>query len=114
MCSLHPPPPPAELMTPNVNETNLTSPAGQPLSVECSFLHVPAGLIRPPTVQWLDSRGSVQSDTGRLTFSPLQTSHGGVYTCRVNISIPEISLQLTDDGDTTLSVESKRQCGVVW
>ena len=101
-------------MTPTVDETNLTSLAGQPLSEECSFLHVPAGLIRPPIVQWLDSGDSVQSDNGTLTFSPLRTSHGGVYTCRVTISIPEINLQLTDDGDTTISVESKRQCGVVW
>ena len=99
-------------MTPTVNETNLTSPAGQPLSVECSFLPVRAGLIRPPIVQWLDSGGSVQSDNGTLTFSSLLTSHGGVYTCRVTISIPEISLQLTDDGNTTLSVESKRQYGL--
>ena len=75
-------------------------------------MKVPVTLTTPPTVLWSEPRGSVQSDTGRLTFSPLLTSHGGVYTCRVTISIPEISLQLTDDCNITLSVESKRQCGV--
>ena len=95
-------------MSPTVDEADLSSTAGQPFSVECSF-QVPANLTRPPTVQWLNSAGSVVSETDPLIFSPLLTSHGGVYTCNVTISIPELNITLTEYGNTTILVQSKRQ-----
>ena len=96
-----------DLMPPTVNETDLISTAGQPLSVECMF-QMTDNLIRPPTVQWVNSSGSVQSDTTTLSFFSLLTSHGGEYTCTVTINIPELNILLTGEGTTTITVQSKR------
>ena len=96
-----------ELMPPTVNEGDISPTAGQSLSVECLF-QMTDNLIRPPTVQWVNSSGSVQSDTSTLSFSPLLTSHGGEYTCTVIINIPELNILLTGEGTTTITVHSKR------
>ena len=96
-------------MPPTVDEDDLSSTAGQSLSVECMF-QMTDNLIRPPTVhvQWVNSSGSVQSDTSSLSFSPLLTSHGGEYTCTVTINIPELNILRTGEGTTTITVQSKR------
>ena len=93
-------------MSPDVTETDINSTAGQLLSVECMFQMV-NNLIRPPTVQWLNSAGSVLSDNNTLSFSPLLTSHGGVYACNVIINITELNILLTSKGITTVRVQSK-------
>lgn len=87
-------------MTSTVNDTIITSPAGLPLSVECSSIPISDNLIRPLIVQWMGLGDYVQSDTGTLTSSPLLTSHGGVYICGVTISIPKISFQLTEEANS--------------
>ena len=89
-----------------VDEDALSYIAGQSLSVECMF-QMTDNLIRPPTVQWVNSSGSVQSDTSTLSLSPLLTSHGGEYTCTVTINIPELNILLTSEGTTTITVQSK-------
>ena len=94
-------------MPPTVGEDDLSPTAGQSLSVECMFLMI-NNLIKPPTVQWVNPSGSVQSDTNTLSFSPVLTSHGGEYTCTVTINIPELNILLTGEGNTTVTVESKR------
>ena len=93
-------------MPPNVNEDDISSTAGQTFSVECMF-QMADNLITPPTVQWLNSAGSVESDNSTLSFSTLRTSHGGEYTCNVTINIPQLNILLTDDGTIRLIVESK-------
>ena len=94
-------------MDPTVEENALSSTTGQPFTLVCSFM-MPDNLIRPPIVQWLDSTGDVLSDNSSLYFPVLRTSHGGEYTCTVNISIPELNIQLTEDGNTTITVLSKK------
>ena len=94
-------------MDPTVEENALSSTAGQPFTLMCSFI-MPDNLIRPPIVQWLDSTGDVLSDSSSLYFPVLRTSHGGQYTCTVNISIPELNIQLTEDRNTILTVLSKK------
>ena len=84
----------------------ISSRAGQPLSIECSFQAL-SNLIRPPIVQWMNSTGSVQSDTSTLSFSPLLTSHGGEYTCTVIINIPELNIMLSGRGNTRITVQSE-------
>ena len=98
---------PIELMSPRVTVDNdLSSTAGQSLSVKCMF-QMTDNLIRPLTVQWVNSSGSVQSDTSTLSFSPVLTSHGGEYTCTVTINIHELNILLTGEGTTRITVESK-------
>ena len=99
-------------MPPTLCEADINSTAGQSLSVQCRF-HITDNLIRPPRVQWVNSSGSVQSDTSTLSFSPLLTSHGGEYTCTVTITIPELNILLTGEGNTNITVQSKRLNRVV-
>ena len=99
-------------MPPTVDEADLSSTAGQSLSVQCRF-QMTDNLIRPPSVQWVNSAGSVLSDTSTLSFSPLLTSHGGEYTCTVTINIPELNILLTGESNTTVTVQSKHLNGLV-
>ena len=94
-------------MDPTVEENTLNSTAGQPFTLVCTFM-MPDNLIRPPIVQWLNSTGDVLSDSISLYFPVLRTSHGGEYTCTVNISIPELDIELTEDGNTNITVLSKK------
>ena len=94
-------------MPPTVDEDDLSLTAGQSLSVKCMF-QMTDNLIKPPSVQWVNSSGSVQSDTNTLSFSPLLTSHGGEYTCTVTINITELNILLTSEGTTRITVQSKR------
>ena len=98
-------PPPIDLMAPVVYEDSINSTAGQSLTLTCMF-SVPANLFNSPSVQWLNSTGVILSATGNHTFSPLLTSDGGVYTCNVTISIPEL-ISLTGVGNTSVTVLSK-------
>ena len=78
------------------------STAGRPFSTDCNFT-VPANLA---TLQWFNSTHSVVSNTGKLMFPNLLTSHGGDYLCVVNISIPLLKISLTGNGTTRLIVQS--------
>ena len=92
-------------MLPHVNEDTVVSTAGQPLTVECMF-QIIDNLIKPPIVLWINSAGSVLSDTSTLSFSPLLTSHGGEYTCNVTINIPELNILLSGEGNSRITVQS--------
>ena len=73
------------------------------------------------TIVWMDSSGGAISPGGAisidaeislqtrstLSFTPLQTSHGGVYTCRATISSPFGTIQETDEDVTTVTVKSR-------
>ena len=93
-------------MAPVVYEESVTTIAGQSLSVECNFTMIP-NLVTAPSVQWLNSTDSVVSNAKTFNLSPLLTSHGGSYTCIVTISIPQLSILLTANGSTTVTVESE-------
>ena len=99
-------PPPVELMAPVVYKESIDFTAGQSLTLECRF-SVAANLFTAPSVQWLNSTGDILSNTTNITFSPLLTSDGGVYTCSVTISIPELKISLTGVGTTSVTVHSK-------
>ena len=95
-----------ELMKPVVFEHNLRSMAGEKFPVECRFMTAD-NLVTDPSVQWLNSAGSVMSDNATLSFSPLLTSDGGEYTCNVTIIITELDIIVTNENNTTITVESK-------
>ena len=93
-------------MKPVVFEHNLSSMAGENFSVECRFMTAD-NLVTAPSVQWKNSSGSVMSDNATLSFSPLLTSDGGEYTCNVTINITELGVTVTNENNTTITVESK-------
>ena len=64
-------------------------------------------LITDPTIHWVNSTDFMVSTTSTLLLSPLLTSHGGQYTCIVNINIIELDISLTGNGTTNVTVESK-------
>ena len=49
---------------------------------------------------------SGSTSTSILTFNPLHTSHGGVYTCEATVNISGITVQSVDTNVTVL-VQSK-------
>ena len=79
-----------------------------------------------PSVVWLDSSGRTVSGvnitagrtsiegnvvTRNLTFNFLRTSHGGKYTCQVNISVLSISIaNLSNSTSTRITVKSRLIC----
>ena len=90
-----------------VEDDSVTGTAGEPLTLNCSDSY-PANLVRAPDVQWLESSGTILSNTDTLTFDPLRTSDGGQYNCIVNISIPQLGIVgLMGIGSTDLSVQSE-------
>ena len=97
---------PIELTAPAVEGGMIIATAGRPFSTDCNFT-VPENLVGDPTIQWLNSAHSVVvSNTGKLMFPNLLTSHGGDYLCVVNISIPLLKISLTGNGTTRLIVQS--------
>ena len=73
------------------------------------------------TLEWLDSEGTTLNTGGAITlgdrmgssptftrtleFNPLQTSHGGQYTCRAMSDVEGISPATADDVDVTVQSE---------
>ena len=96
----------SELPAPVVIGGNASGVAGEDFSIMCNFTLIP-NLITIPTVHWMNSIDSVLSDTNVLSLSPLLTSHGGQYTCIVNINITQLNLSLTGSGTTNIIVDSK-------
>ena len=78
--------------------------AGESLTLTCSAT-VQEGIGGSPTLMW--SRGAIQQSTGSsLTFDPLLTSHGGVYTCTARLTIPEAGVDVSGLNATTVRVQS--------
>ena len=54
---------------------------------------------------------SGSESTLSVTFSPLRTSHGDVYTCQAGFNIPEANLpDLNNTLTTTVTVQSECVC----
>ena len=98
-----------------------TSTAGSMYTLTCTVTVV-ENLVAQPTVEWLDSDsmtvmsgsditvGSVMRSgsmsTLTLEFNPLHTSHGGQYTCRATINIPNIVTDLSNSAAMNIIVQS--------
>ena len=106
------------------------STAGEVYTLSCTA-SVVEKLVLVPTIQWEYSNGSAveggstftlsdvvtsgNTTTRNLTFSPLQTSHGGKYTCRAIINIPSISISgLNSSKSTDVVVQSKTLSYLCW
>ena len=96
--------------------------AGSSYTLVCQAT-VTQGLVVDPDVVWLDSSGMTVSGlmgkpsvdrnmvTRNLTFNPLRTIHGGVYTCHATISLPSLSIaNLSTNSSTRITVLSMLIC----
>ena len=95
---------------------------GNPYGVVCLGAKAIGGLISNPVPVWLDSSGTavlgggggvsvVTTSAGELTlsFSPLQTSHAGLYTCQVSLMSPALSSPIVETAPFTVTLQRK-QC----
>ena len=87
-----------------------TPTAGEMLTLTCRVTVV-EGLTVQPDVEWVDSVSIViingSESTLDLEFSPLHTSHGGMYTCIASINIPLISvIDLSNNFSENVIVQS--------
>ena len=100
--------------------------AGQSYSLLCTVT-VQDGPISDPHIMWLDPNGCPLSSEGAITiatqsavdgpsqarlttysisFSPLYTSNGGLYTCQATVTSPQQTLQETSSATHNLTVQS--------
>ena len=99
--------------------------AGSSYTLVCQVT-VTQGLVVDPDVVWLDSSGMTVSGlmgrpsiegnvvTRNLTFNPLHTIHGGVYTCHASVSLPSISIaNLSSNSSTRITVLSMLICYLI-
>ena len=78
--------------------------AGQSLTLTCSAT-VQEDIDVSPTLTW--TRDGVEQSSGSvLTFDPLFTSHGGVYTCTARLNIPEAGVDVYGTNTTTVVDQS--------
>ena len=102
--------------------TTGTPTAGAMFTLTCNVTVV-EGLIVPPTIEWVDAGGMIiASDedgiivnnavsTLDLVFNPLNTSHGGEYTCRATINIQSINItNLLNSHSQNVIVQSEDSC----
>ena len=88
----------------------VTSIAGETNSFICTVSKNIQGLKYLPLAVWIENGEEIteQSESSAiLTFSKLNTSHGGVYTCRGNLSSPALSTPLILTEDYSVVVKSK-------
>ena len=91
--------------------------AGNTYSLVCSVTEDVAGLTGSPSVQWIGPDGSTAvSTTGSmsnqtsssltLTFQPLTTSSGGLYTCLATLPSPAVTGDITANTSLEVIVKS--------
>ena len=98
----------------NIQSSNNSSIAGDTFKLTCSVMVVPDNLIADLVFMWSGpgvDTSSVQltreTSNVSLVFSPLRTSHGGVYYCTASLDIPEVDVHKNSMEMMTINVQSK-------
>ena len=88
--------------------------AGDLFNLTCSAV-ILNNLISNPILIWsgpgvnqINVQSSSEALNLTLSFSPLHTSHGGVYICRVRLLIPEAGVDVSETQTTIINVQSKQ------
>ena len=84
--------------------------AGESNSFICTVSKNIQGLKYLPRVVWVENDMEIAEQNvsfATLTFTTLNTSHGGVYTCQGNLSSPALSTPLILTKDYCVDVKSK-------
>ena len=108
------PNPTITIASPTTSTGPIIAQAGDDLEVTCS-VSVVDHLVSPPSVEWrghnIDSSNvkveMIDNLTVMLTFNPLHTSHGAVYSCVASIIIDAISVTNTAEQNENVIVQSK-------
>ena len=92
-----------------ISQEDSTLSTGDSYTVECVVTDIPY-LFVPPTVELIGPADSVLvTDMGFTlahTVDPVMTSHAGQYTCRASIMIASVSVDVSDQSSSTLTVQS--------
>lgn len=102
-------------------------------SVEASFtllcsVTLPSGITTEPQISWLSSEGDILTSEGDVTvgyqsiignpsrlttyiiqFSPLGTSHAGMYTCLVTLTSPFGTIEVSSARSENITIQRKSQ-----
>ena len=93
-----------------ISPANPTVPAGDRHTMTCTVT-ASSYLTVQPTVEILGPDGSViVTGTGlelRTTLDPVRTSDAGEYTCRASVVIASVSVDVSGERSSTLTVESE-------
>ena len=83
---------------------------GDQQTLECN-ISVVSFLIAEPALQWMDAAGSILASTTGQSLTHIvnveKTSSAGLYTCRAVVDVAAISLSVTEQSNTSLTVQSK-------
>ena len=84
--------------------------AGDSHTVQCTVTDIPY-LAVSPTVELIGPGDSVLatdiSFTLTHTLDPVMTSHAGQYICRASVMIASVSVNVSNQHNSTLTVQSK-------
>ena len=91
--------------------------ANEAYSLICSVTEEITGLTGTPSVQWIEpdditvvpTTGSMSNQTSSsavLSFQPLTTSSGGLYTCLATLPSPAVTGDITANTSQAVVVES--------
>ena len=84
--------------------------AGNSHTVQCTVTDIPY-LAVSPTVELIGPGDSVlatnMSFTVTHTLDPVMTSHAGQYTCRASVMIASVSVDVSGQSSSTITVQSK-------
>ena len=88
---------------------NFTVTSGDSLTVQCTVTYIPF-LTVSPVVELIGPEDSVlatdMSYTVTHTLNPVMTSHAGQYTCRASVMIASVSVDVSGQISSTLTVQS--------
>ena len=104
------------IASPSTSTGPIMAQAGDDLDITCSVhVSVVDHLVSPPSVEWrghnIDGNKvkveMIDNLMVMLTFNPLCTSHGAVYSCVASIIIDAISVNNTVQKSKNIIVQSK-------
>ena len=102
---------PAAPLPPTVSivHSNVSVMAGESLTLTCSA-SLQDGITGSPTLMWTGGGNQLPGDASldgpSLTFAPLNTSHGGLYTCTGRLTIPEAGVDVAGANTARVVVQS--------
>ena len=100
-----------------ISPVDTTVTAGDPLTVQCTMTVIPYLAVQP-TVELLGPDGSVLATTIMdlmvdLTLDPVRTSYAGQYTCRASVVIASVSVNVSVQNSSILTVKSESVTDIV-
>ena len=100
-----------------ISPVDTTVTAGDPLTVQCTVTAIPYLAVQP-TVKLLGPEGTVLVTINMdlmvdLPLDPVRTSHAGQYTCRASVVIASVSVDVSGQSSSILTVESESVADIV-